>query len=366
MDKAWLVGALVAAAVAAPACSDSKRPQTAPVGSSGAGGKSGVNRAGSSSGDDTGGAPGPSAGGDTGLAAQAGANASGTSSGEGGAAGDPAVGSMGGAPEPIPPEGDAPVCSPGAKFADGDLLAVSAAGDDLLQSVTPNELTIAWKNGADYFIAERADANADFGAPVEVVGGSQFLAVTLRHDGLLLVAVTDALSVVQIPRQEGEAFDAANASAGDFDQFNQTLKSSPEPGKVFTDAVLSADNNSFFYSYYLTGADSSPSTLRESRRSDGIWSFSGVKLGPLLEGDAAKRRVPTGVSSDKLTLFYRDEVEGDFRAAWRVNTQVQFGHAEALSLGEGVQAVAPNQACSKLYFSAQGAADLDLFVTDKQ
>jgi hypothetical protein len=357
----------VAGTVAASACGDSKRPSGAPPSSTGGktanGGRAGSSS--STSGHDAGGSPDAGAGGDS-TVSHAGSNAAGTATTEGGAAGDTSVvGSMGGMPDPIPPEGDPPLCTPGASYAAGTLVSLSKDGDDLLQAITPDELTIAWKNGADYFIADRADAGAAFGNPLKVVGGSAFLAISLRFDGRQLLAITDALSVVQMVRQEGEAFDAGSASAGDFDDFNHTLNSSPEPGKVFTDAVLSADDKSFFYSYFLSGDGSSPATLRESHRDGTVWSFSGVQLGSLLEGSAAKRRIPTGVSSDKLTLFYRDEVSADFRAAWRVNTQVQFNHAEALALGTGTKAAAPNAACTKLYFSAQGQSDLDLFVSEK-
>jgi hypothetical protein len=78
----------------------------------------------------------------------------------------------------------------------------------------------------------------------------------------------------------------------------------------------------------------------------------------------AKRRVPTGLSSDSLTLFYRDDVKGDFRATWRVNPTVFFDYSEVLALGAGTRAAAPNAACKRIYFSAQGQTDLDLFVSE--
>jgi hypothetical protein len=273
---------------------------------------------------------------------------------------------MGGTPDPIPPVGPTPLCTQGAAFAGGTLVALSGPGDDLLQSLTPDELTIAWKNGDDYFVADRTDASAAFGTPLAVAGGAQFLAVSLRSDGRLLVAITEAQSVVQMSRLEGEAFDAATAVEGDFEAFNSTLSGSPEPGKTLTDAVLSAGDDSFYYSYYLLGDDRNKATLFESRRDAGSWTFGGLDLGTALYGKPSARRVPTGVSSDNLTLFYRDEVGGDFRAAWRVNTQVPFDHTEALTLGTGTQAAAPSADCAKLYYSAQGATDLDVFVAARQ
>ncbi|HEY6080594.1 MAG TPA: hypothetical protein VIW29_17390 [Polyangiaceae bacterium] len=43
-----------------------------------------------------------------------------------------------------------------------------------------------------------------------------------------------------------------------------------------------------------------------------------------------------------------------------------FDHAEPLTLGAGTQAAAPSADCSKLYFSANGSAGLDLFVATRQ
>ena len=103
--------------------------------------------------------------------------------------------------------------------------------------------------------------------------------------------------------------------------------------------------------------------MQESHRAGGLWQFTGNNVGVLLNASGAKRRIPTGLSSDLLTLFYKDEVSGDFRAAWRVNPNVQFLHAEALPLPVGTVAAAPNPDCSRIYYSAPGAAGIDLFVT---
>jgi hypothetical protein len=84
----------------------------------------------------------------------------------------------------------------------------------------------------------------------------------------------------------------------------------------------------------------------------------------LLYAAEQKRRIPTGISYDSLTLFYRDEVQGDFRAAWRVNTQVAFDYSEVVDLANGVVAAAPGASCQRIYYSAPGASGLDLFVAE--
>jgi hypothetical protein len=186
--------------------------------------------------------------------------------------------------------------------------------------------------------------------------------VSLSPDGLVLIGVKDDLSVVEQTRGVGEAFDDANPSAGDFAEFNATLATVPIANQVLADPVIGADDASFFFSHFSSSYSGSYARVYESHRSGTAWSFASADLGKVLYGSEQKRRVPTGVSSDSLTLFYRDDVNGDFRAAWRVNTQVQFNYSEVLDLGAGVEAAAPNAPCSRIFYSAQGANDLDLFV----
>jgi hypothetical protein len=360
---------LVTAALLVAACGDDEERPSAPPddigGSSGANsggsGNTGADSPGGSS-VDGGGNDGQNEGGGGIAGASSASGGSGTGGDATGSAGGGAEG-IGGTPEPLPPEGDAPLCAHDSTFSAGTPLALSGSGDDVLQAITPFELTIAWKNGDDYFVADRADVAFDFEPPLEVVGGSAFVAVTLRSDGLRLIAVTEEATVVQLDRVAGAAFDAATAVAGDFSSFNFELAGSPEPNKVLADAVLNANDSSFLYSYFLMSGGSSD-TVRESRRQDGSWSFSSVPLGIDLQRDGDRRRIPTGISSDNLTLFYRDEVNEDFRAAWRVNTQVQFSHSEALRLPPATQSAAPNVNCTRVYYSAPGAQGLDIFVTD--
>ena len=238
---------------------------------------------------------------------------------------------------------------------------MSGAGDDVLQAITPDELTIAWKNGADFFVADRALATDPFGTKALVTGSADYDAITLS-DADTLIAVRKDRTIVELVRDAGEPFGDPHAAA--FEEFNTTLLGVPGAGQVLTDAVISADRNSFFYSHFSAGQTGEYVTVQESHLSAGYWNFGGDNVGNILKAAGAKRRIPTGLSSDRLTLFYKDEVNGDFRAAWRVNPNVQFLHAEALSLGEGTVAAAPNQDCSKIYFSAPGTAGVDLFVTD--
>ena len=361
MTKAWFLAAVTAGTILSLSCSDNHAPGV--VGSS-AGGNVGTTGGhighGGSKNNDAGHASGgsPEAGaGDSGSAGEVGASGAETA----GSAGTSATSGNGGGPNP--PVGDPPICSHHAKHGAGSKIQLSGSGNDLLQAVTPDELTLAWKNGNNFFVADRPSFGDAFGASKQVTGASQFTAVSLSADGLTLIAVTKTLSVVELVRSPGGAFNAASADAGDFAEFDTTLSMIPSSNQELNDAVLSSDETSFFFSHYF-GNTGSYATINESHRSGGAWTFASVPLGDVLNASDAKRRVPTGVSSDLLTLFYRDEVRGDFRAAWRVNRQVAFDYSEVVDLSQGVQAVVPSLSCLRLYYSGPGGNDLDLFVAN--
>ncbi|HEX3344867.1 MAG TPA: hypothetical protein VHS09_09860, partial [Polyangiaceae bacterium] len=93
----------------------------------------------------------------------------------------------------IPPPPTA-VCSATASWGAGTLLGVSTSSDDVLDAITPDELTIAWTEGtggtAMLLVADRATSAGAFGAPQVVAAGSFSTArATLGHDGLTLVVV---------------------------------------------------------------------------------------------------------------------------------------------------------------------------------
>jgi hypothetical protein len=169
---------------------------------------------------------------------------------------------------------------------------------------------------------------------------------------------------VEMTRAAGEAFDDAAPGEGAFADFNTTLSGIPLSNQVLADAVLDADEGSFFVSHYQSTDTSNRATILESHRSGDYFGFATADLGTALYAQGNQRRIPTGVSSDLLTLFYFDEVEDELRAAWRINLQQPFKAPEALALGTGARAAAPNRACTRLYFSAQGDDDLDLFSID--
>lgn len=355
--KLWLLCALGAAAVVTTSCSDKHAPRPsglADAGRDAGGGRLGLAGSSPDAGRDAGGAPDTAGSGNAG--GEDGGREGSTTAGSGG---------LGGAgPDAILPIGDPPLCRHTAMNVTPALIALSGAGDDLFQAITPNELSLAWKRGSNYFVADRAKPEDAFGAAHQVTGSANYTAVSLSGDGLTLIAVTPSLSIVEMKRTPGGSFDDASPASGNFDQFNHTISSIPSASQVLRDAVVGAGETSFFFSHYLSTSTGGYATIHESHRSGGAWIFTSTDLGKVLYASDTMRRIPTGVSSDLLTLFYRDEVKGDFRVAWRVNPQVEFDYSEVLALGEGVRAAAPNLHCSRIYLSAQGVTDLDLFVTD--
>lgn len=283
-----------------------------------------------------------------------------TSTGADADAGDDGGGFMG----PAPPGA---ACSKTATWAAGVLLSVSSApSNDAFDSVTPDELSIAWTlgdgNARTINYADRASTTDAFGAPQTLAAGLYVGdRVALSPDGLRLIVVNaDGKGFSELTRssraQPAQAFGAA--STGSFSNLDATVLSA---GQSYGDPVLSADDTVFFYSVY-GGAGQTQTIFRSARLLAGeAWSDGApLQASSALAAQGALRRRPTGISADKQTLFFWDEVSGIERAAWLNDSTGAFD--TFVDLGTRSMA-APNQACSRLYYSAQGAMSLDVFTT---
>lgn len=295
-------------------------------------------------------------GGKAGSSATGGSEQGGDTSSAGGAggAGNSGSGNEGGVPAD-------PDCAQNATWGTGVVLSISTDDDDIFQSITPDELSIAFKSGTDFYVADRDNAVDDFDAPQLVTGGSSITAVTLSPNGLRLI-VLEGQQFSQIVRDaRGDAF-SGTPDQGPFEPFNETEGNIPTD-QFPTDPVLGAGDDYFIYTYTSPSADSSRPTIYETY-SSGVWDFGTAVGGDVLwSSDSGEdRRIPTGISADYLTIFYRDQVNDDFRAAWRLRASDDFDHTESLGDWKGG---APNGACSKLYYSADGNSSVDLFVTTK-
>lgn len=278
-----------------------------------------------------------------------------------GVAGDGNEGGEGGvSSEPVPP-----LCSPTQAWGAGQRLSVSGAGDDILASVSGDELTIAWFVADELRYADRASRDAEFGAARSVDGGERYFSgATLSSDGLTLIGV----------RKDGKAFgmvrrvSRAAAFAGTFDE-TMFAELAAAPGTFrargpFGDPVLASDGLSLIFSNLDPASDAAP-TLYEARRlgARDPWPFGSSIEGEMLFASEGLFRRPSALSADGRTLFYTDELENESRAAYR---SVSGGPFEtSVSLGERARAV-PNGACDRLYYSAPNRDGVDLFWASRQ
>jgi hypothetical protein len=287
-------------------------------------------------------AAGASEGGATNTAGRAGVGEAGT--GEAGAPGDV---------EPVP----VPTCTPGVRFGSGRPLALSTADDDLLEGITPDELTLVFSAGGHFYVAERDSVTDDFGAPVEVAAGLGFGSLTVSSDGLRLIGA-GASGFAELARPARTETFGDEPNDADFVPFNAAVQGTPTDESAL-EPLLAMDDTLLVYSFVSPSNEGARPTLYASEWL-GQWSFGQPLLGAeRLWASGQARRVATGVSSDGLTLFYRDEVAGEFRRAWRRRLSEEFDAFE--SLGDWERA-APNAACDELYYSAQNEGSVDLFV----
>jgi hypothetical protein len=268
----------------------------------------------------------------------------------------------------------AAACGRTSTWAAGVLLSVSSASDDdVLDSVTPDELSIAWTvgqgNARTLNYADRASTADAFGAPQSLAAGLYVAdRASLSPDGLRLVVVNaDAQGFSELTRtsRAGGTFGAATAGS----YTNLDAAGVLAAGQSYGDPVLGADDAVFYYSVY-GGAGQTQTIYRSARLLAGEAWEVGAALQPSasLAAQGTLRRRPTGISADKQTLFFWDEVGADAgggteRAGWIDETTGVFD--AFVDLGARSMA-APNAACSRLYYSAQGASSIDLFTATSQ
>jgi hypothetical protein len=262
----------------------------------------------------------------------------------------------------------APVCTPAATWGPGTLLPISTAGLDRFGAITPDELTIAWMTPTDsgttgtVYYADRDTVSAPFGTPTALpsaAGYFSFGQVALSPDGLMLVVV----------RADGQGFGACSRSSRPatfgspdetaFNQVDLNHADMPDPGVALADPVFAQDGTSLFFT------ETAPTTVNPIVSVDlvaGLWThFTMVTSASSLAVSSGKLRRPTGLSSDRRTLFFYDEVASLERGAWRDSANGQFSTFADVGALMGAQ---PNRACTRLYYSAQGATSVDLFYAD--
>jgi len=332
----FVQGALALAATtlcAVPACSDSSNHPS--LISTGGSAPAEAGRAGASTGDA--GNAGNSAGG---------ASAAGEAGAVGENAGDNSTGAAAGSGQP--PIGPA-TCSPSSVWGDAtSLLSDSSALSETLLSVTPDELDLAFLRADLLYVAHRSQASAQFaiGAPISLpVGWSAAQGAALSADGKRLILVSDPehnkLGEISRASRSGAFSDTVDESA-----FVAVNQSALYTGKVYASPAVSPGDGQLFFNSAFPGAGST--VVVSTRTNGGPWPAP-VQLTPqLLDGENAKRRLPTGVSADERTLFYFNEESANEEARWRATSQASSPLYDMLSLGKRRGAM-PNTACNHLY-----------------
>jgi hypothetical protein len=317
----------------------------------GRGGSSGRGATGGTAGDEMGGASGAEDGGAGSGGSSSGAGGSGTSGMTSAGSAGVAIAGRGQEPEPCTNAQEDPpaapgVCVPGASWGSAVPVAVMANAADPLIAITPDELTLLLMHITSVgqaMIADRADVGDDFGEPVPVnVEG----VVGMSPDGLRVIArALDGTLQEAVRPDIGEAF--GMPTEGDFTLINAAAASD---GSTLTSPVITADDRTLYY--LAIPPDGAKYPLHVSTRAGSeAWPVGTPVEGCELESFDGFGPVPTGVSSDGLTLFFWDSFYGTARAGFRNEPGGAFVWVDELG---ALVAAQPNAACSRLYYSADG------------
>jgi hypothetical protein len=246
-----------------------------------------------------------------------------------------------------------PVCTVGSKWnvVVGPVV-VGTADDDLMGSITPDEMHIAWMT------PDGTVRYADRSAPGMVFGQYETLPATPGYFALdraafapggleLITVATDRKTFGVFTRADGLTPFAGAPDTAPFAALVAKLGANDKLG----DPVVSYDGKTLVYSVF----GSAPVTIQVATRPDPKSAWTPV--GPLdaaadLQAVGNARRRPTGVSSDLRTLFYWDEVKSTEMAAWRPSVAAPFDTWNDLG---PIFGATPGNNCAGLYYSGWGA-----------
>jgi hypothetical protein len=269
--------------------------------------------------------------------------------GEQGSAGAPAFESDAGPGRPTP---GPPACSETAVWMSPTTVAnVSTTANEVLLSVTSDELDLAFLRAGALYVAHRTDASGSFteGSAVSVPSGwTATLGAALSGDGKRLVLVsTDQTMLGELTRSARGAGFTGSIDVTAFSLLNQSTMYS---GNIFASPALSPDDGQLFLNSLAPGGGST--VVVAMRSADQSWT-SPTRLSSALDGEPKMRRLPTGVSADARTLFYFNEATMKEEARWRDEPSLTSPLYDMVDLGtrSGAQ---PNSACDRLYSQSSG------------
>lgn len=289
-----------------------------------------------------------------------------------------------------------PACSPTGKWSSSSVPLGFGPGARLL-GMTPSETTVVFSrttSGATaYYYADRASSVGAFGTPRAIdtfanLDPSQGFAVTA--DGLVLIGARDThVGFAQIARHtlaepfvgsgrvrvvpppppvtdaavttnlDGSvvASDAgAPVGAGDLDASVAVADEAPfatfntfaiQAGEVDSAPVVSENGTTLYYHTDIFGFAS----VKTATKTSGIWGDSQYLSATLFSSGSTGYKLPTGISSDELTLYFFDAAAQTEKAASRDVPGIPFDSASTLGAFPDGK---PNSTCTRLYFTASG------------
>jgi hypothetical protein len=229
----------------------------------------------------------------------------------------------------------------------GTAVLPNGVPEDRLIGITPDELTVAWFSATGaagrLLVADRDTSVSAFGAPLEFADNPA--ALSLSPDGLRLVVLTgerDALTEVTRAAR-GDDFDVLDDTA--FSEVNAALKSE---GRMPASALVGPDDRTLYYTIVATSDVLHPLFV-SSRAGSGPWPAGDEVAACEFDARGPYTRVPTGLSSDGLTLFFFDAAREVARAAFRETEGDAFSWF--IDLPDLLQPQV-NAACDRIYYSS--------------
>ena len=236
-------------------------------------------------------------------------------------------------------------CSPTASWISPKAVGVSGTG--VFGAITADETSIAWITSKTLHWADRSLATDPWGAEATVTLptlASTRLAISAS--GLRVILVVDSgKNLGELTRASKTDAFVGPPDSTLYKPIAFALSEAP-PAALVDDPVLAQDETHLYFTLALPNASS---TLRESSLGDGgmTWALGTALSQTELAPQAGSLRRPTGISSDRLTLFYWDEVDSAEHAAFRTSDANDFSVFVGLGAKPGGQV---DGTCTRLYY----------------
>jgi hypothetical protein len=225
--------------------------------------------------------------------------------------------------------------------------AVGVSGTSVFGAITADETTVAWITNKTLHWADRKTTSDPWGSEATV--SMQSLATTrlaISASGLrVIVVVASGKNLGEVTRaSKADAFVGPPDSTL-YQPIAFALSEAPVGSRV-DDPVLAQDEAHLYFTLDFPNASSS---IRESSLGDGgtTWALGTALAQPELAPQTGSLRRPTGISSDRLTLFYWDEVDNAEHAAFRTSDADDFSVFVGLGAKPGAQV---DGTCTRIYY----------------